>query len=558
MKNRLAAFLCLIFCVTLFAPAAAAAGYPLPEGVEVTAQAAYFINLDTGIVMFERGADEARSIASLTKLMTALLLVENVSDLAGTPIVAERSLYVPPITTPGASNADIRPGETVSALNMLYAMMLPSGNEAAEAVGYYLGNGNLNNFYALMNARAADLGCTNTHFASTNGLQEMDEGNYSSAHDVALIAAACWKHEIFRTVVGTVTYQMPATDNPSHTAPYNIQNTNRMLVSSAGVYRSYIRGMKTGSTEAAGRCFASVAVNDRGETYLGVVLGTPWDVPPNEYAYSFYDTANIYDWLFANFSVRPSIDIGSPVTEIHVNYCSDLDTLMLYPADDLRTVLPNGDDSLLEKTFDVPESVDAPVQMGDHIGTVTLTLNGDLVGTVDLIAGQDVARNDFLYALAQVKAFLGSLYFRVVCILTVIFLAGYTLLTLWLHRRGKNRRYAGAHGGTARQGAFSRQDAASRRNASARQDAMSRQNTTSRQGSGLRQGDTPRQGDALRQSDALRQNAAPRPDGTRGTRAGVPDPRAARDDAWPADPLSPPAADDADDFDLSFLDDGFF
>ena len=510
MKNRLAAFLVLIFCAALFAPAAGAAGYPLPEGVEVTAQAACFINLDTGIVMFERNADEARSIASLTKLMTALLLVENVEDLSGTMITAERSLYVPPITTPGSSNADIRPGESVSALNMLYAMLLPSGNEAAEAVGYYLGNGNLNNFFALMNARAAELGCTNTHFASTNGLQEMDAGNYSSARDVARVAAACWKHEIFRTVAGTVTHQMPATENPSHAAPYNIQNTNRMLVSSSGVYRAYIRGLKTGSTPAAGRCFASVAVNDRGETYLGVVLGTPWDVPPTEYAYSFYDTAAIYDWIFANYSVRPSIDVGSPVTEIRVNYCSDLDTLMLYPADDLRTVLPNGDDSLLEKAFDVPESVDAPVQMGDAVGTVTLTLNGDLIGTVDLVAGQDVARSDFLYALAQVKAFFQSLYFRVVCILTAVFLAGYALLTVWLHRRERNRRRAGARGSIPRQGS------------------------------------------------ASRQGGAPRPSRQSGAGAGGRSARAAREGFPAENAVSPFAADGADDFDPGFWDDDFF
>ena len=513
MKNRLAAFLVLIFCAALFAPAAGAAGYPLPEGVEVTAQAACFITLDTGIVMFERNADEARSIASLTKLMTALLLVENVEDLSGTMITAERSLYVPPITTPGSSNADIRPGESVSALNMLYAMLLPSGNEAAEAVGYYLGNGNLNNFFALMNARAAELGCTNTHFASTNGLQEMDAGNYSSARDVARVAAACWKHEIFRTVAGTVTHQMPATENPSHAAPYNIQNTNRMLVSSSGVYRAYIRGLKTGSTPAAGRCFASVAVNDRGETYLGVVLGTPWDVPPTEYAYSFYDTAAIYDWIFANYSVRPSIDVGSPVTEIRVNYCSDLDTLMLYPADDLRTVLPNGDDSLLEKAFDVPESVDAPVQMGDAVGTVTLTLNGDLIGTVDLVAGQDVARSDFLYALAQVKAFFQSLYFRVVCILTAVFLAGYALLTVWLHRRERNRRRAGARGSIPRQGSASRQGGAPRPNAPSRQS---------------------------------------------GAGAGGRSARAAREGFPAENAVSPFAADGADDFDPGFWDDDFF
>ena len=192
MKKCAAGLAALFLIVIFLSPRAFAAGYELPEGTSITAQSAYFVNLDTGIVVFEQNADEQRSVASLTKLMTALLLMENVSDLENTKITAERSLYVPPITNPDSSTADIWPGETVSALNMLYAMMLPSANEAAEAVGYYLGNGNLNNFYALMNARAAALGCTNTNFTSTNGLVEMDAGNYSSAHDLALIAQECW------------------------------------------------------------------------------------------------------------------------------------------------------------------------------------------------------------------------------------------------------------------------------------------------------------------------------------------------------------------------------
>lgn len=435
MKKHLFALAALIFLCTVFAPAAWAAGFPLPDDIVITAEAAYIVNLDTGIVVFEHNADDARSTASLTKMMTALLLMEHVDDLSGTRILAERSLYVPPITNTNASTADIWPGETHSALDMLYAMMLPSGNEAAEAVGYFIGNGNLDNFYALMNARAAALGCTNTHFTSTNGLREQDEGNYSSAHDMALIAAACWKHEVFRTVVGERSHQMPAAE--SHKEPYTIQSTNRMLNPSASVYRSYIKGIKTGSTEAAGRCFASAAVNDRGETYIGVVLGTPYDVPPDEYAHSFYDTAALYDWLFANYSVRPSIDTGSPVTEVGVNYSPELDTLMLYPASDLRTVLPNGDDSMLTKTFDVPQRVDAPIRMGDKIGTVTLSLGDDIVGTVDLIAGRDVNRSELLYAFAQVKAFFGGLYFRVVCAVTAAYVAGYAALTAAAHRKRK-------------------------------------------------------------------------------------------------------------------------
>ena len=311
-------------------------------------------------------------------------------------------------------------------------------------MGYYLGNGNLNNFYALMNARAAALGCTNTNFTSTNGLAEMEAGNYSSAHDLALIAQECWKHEIFRTVVGTATYQMPAAE--SHSEPYTILSSDAMIKPSSAVYRSYIKGIKTGSTQAAGRNFVSAAVNDKGETYIGVVLGAPWDAAEDDYAYSFHDTATIYDWLFANYSIKPSIDTGSPVTEVKVNYSSEADTLMLYPAGDLKTVLPNDSDELLEKTFDVPESVDAPIAMGDKVGTVTLTLNGALVGTVDLIAGQDVARNGFLYAVSRVQAFFGGLYFRVVCILTAIFLVGYGLLTFWMYNRQKRQRVRRAGG----------------------------------------------------------------------------------------------------------------
>lgn len=444
MKKCAAGLAALFLIVIFLSPRAFAAGYELPEGTSITAQSAYFVNLDTGIVVFEQNADEQRSVASLTKLMTALLLMENVSDLENTKITAERSLYVPPITNPDSSTADIWPGETVSALSMLYAMMLPSANEAAEAVGYYLGNGNLNNFYALMNARAAALGCTNTNFTSTNGLVEMDAGNYSSAHDLALIAQECWKHEIFRTVVGTATYQMPAAE--SHSEPYTILSSDAMIKPSSAVYRSYIKGIKTGSTQAAGRNFVSAAVNDKGETYIGVVLGAPWDAAEDGYAYSFHDTATIYDWLFANYSIKPSIDTGSPVTEVKVNYSSEADTLMLYPAGDLKTVLPNDSDELLEKTFDVPESVDAPIAMGDKVGTVTLTLNGALVGTVDLIAGQDVARNGFLYAVSRVQAFFGGLYFRVVCILTAIFLVGYGLLTFWMYNRQKRQRVRRAGG----------------------------------------------------------------------------------------------------------------
>jgi D-alanyl-D-alanine carboxypeptidase (penicillin-binding protein 5/6) len=446
MKKCAAGLAALFLIVIFLSPRAVAAVYELPERTSITAQSAYFVNLDTGIVVFEQNADEQRSVASLTKLMTALLLMENVSDLESTMIEANRDLYTGAIIAPTvrASHADIRPGEHVSAPEHAVRDDAAKRQRGRRGRGVLPGQRQPEQLLRADERPRAALGCTNTNFTSTNGLVDMDEGNYSSAHDIALITQECWKHEVFRTVVGTAAHQMPAAE--SHNEPYNILSLNAMIKPSSTVYRSYIKGVKTGSTHDAGRNFASAAVNDKGETYIGVVLGAPWDAAEDGYAYSFHDTATIYDWLFANYSIKPSIDTGSPVTEVKVNYSSEADTLMLYPAGDLKTVLPNDSDELLEKTFDVPESVDAPIAMGDKVGTVTLTLNGALVGTVDLIAGQDVARNGFLYAVSRVQAFFGGLYFRVVCILTAIFLVGYGLLTFWMYNRQKRQRVRRAGG----------------------------------------------------------------------------------------------------------------
>lgn len=468
--KKVLAILLILLVVGTGAPRAAAAGYELPEGMTLTAAEVYVINLDTGQVVYEKDADTPRSVASLTKLMTALLLMENVPDLENTMITAERLLYVGDLIAPGSSTADIRPGEQVSALNMLYAMMLPSANEAAEAVGYYLSGGNLENFYALMNARAQELGCTNTQFSSTNGLKDQEDGNWSTAHDIALIAQACWQYEIFRTVCGTQMHWMPFTSNSAHDSPaypeqnpnaaYYILSTNRMMDPGASVYRSYIKGIKTGSTYAAGRNFVSAAVNDAGESFIAAVLGCPWDAAEDGYAYTFHDTAALYDWIFDSFSVRPTLDTSVPITEVRVNWSAGADTLALAPADDLVTFLPNDSEGAIEQTFDVPQEVDAPVAAGDVLGTVTLSLSGSEIGTVDLVATQDVERSLFLYVMSQLGNFFTGTYVRVVAVLTALFLAGYAGLAVHMARRQRAQRRRGRY----HSGGFDAPDDARRRN----------------------------------------------------------------------------------------------
>ncbi|MEG1154041.1 MAG: hypothetical protein RSD61_05845, partial [Ruthenibacterium sp.] len=314
------------------------------------------------------------------------------------------------------------------------------GNEAAQIAAYHVSGGNLANFYAMMNARAAQLGCTDTAFTNAHGLIGMEGGNYSSAADLALIATACWQNETFREITTTTSYEMPATN--VHDAPYLIQSSVRSQVPGTPVYRSYIRGMKTGSTMSAGRNFVSSAVNDKGETFIGVVLGCPYDQLQDGYAMSFVDTNAIYDWIFANFSVQPTLDVASPLTEVPIKLSSELDVLKLYPAQDLQTILPNaGGGTLLQQEFNVPESLNAPIKQGDVVGSVTVKLSGEVIGTVDLISGQDVHRNSLLYAFSKIGGFFKSTYFRVLTVLTVLYCLGY--FALWLYvQKEKRRRHA--------------------------------------------------------------------------------------------------------------------
>ncbi len=477
MKKYFALILSFVICIAL-ATSSFAQGYALPEGHTVTATSVYFFNVDTGDVVLDVNSTQERDIASLTKMMTCLLLIENVQDLDGTIITAPSEAYVYPVTGSSSSTADIYPNEEVSALTLLYAMLLPSGNEAAQIVAHYLGNGDPANFYTMMNARAQELGCVNTNFTNAHGLEGLEAGNYSSAKDLALIAQACWQYDIFREVAGTESYGMPVSNIHTYVenseipdVSYTIYNTNNMIRDTSAVYRDYIKGIKTGSTYNAGRTLATAAVNDRGETYIGVVLGAPYEAAPDGNAYSFHDTAYIYDWIFENFSVQNPINKNAPITEIDVELSSEIDSMQLLPARDFNIVLPiegqdyaNGRDDIIEQIqkdalaaqqaaqaaqeeagtandeeseeqesttilpdtlmyeFNVPDFVEAPIAKGDIVGTMTVKMNGEVLDEVELVASQDVSRNFVLFIVDWVSGFFDSLYFRIVIGLTLLYI----------------------------------------------------------------------------------------------------------------------------------------
>ncbi len=420
MKKRFAGILAvLVIAVTLALPASAMQGYT-PD-FEPTAEAAYIVNLDTNIVVYQKNSDTQLTAASLTKMMTMLLMLKTYQDQLDTITVEMPRTIDDILYGTGASLADIRPGESVTLRNLLYGMELPSGNEAAYIVAFYMG-GTVENFVAMMNEEAKALGCTGTVFTDPCGL---DAGNITTARDAYLILRALIQYDAFVEAAGTASYWMPA--NTQHTEPYIILSTNKMLTQGTTYYRSYNQGGKTGSLNAGWQNFAGWHTQN-GETYISVVLHSAADesVDPRP---ALTETGSLMDWVFDTFTIQSALDTTRPITERPIRYSTETDTVMLYPADDMMTLLPSdGGAALTEQTFSLPEYLTAPIEQGDAVGTVTLSINGEKLGTVDLIAGSTVSRNQVLYTLTKVGEFFSGTYFKVVVILTLIVVAVYAFV----------------------------------------------------------------------------------------------------------------------------------
>ena len=298
MKQHLFARRVIALVLTVALAAAAAlpgfAAYAMPIQTAYPQESVYLFDADTGEVLVEQNPDLPRCIASLTKMMTALLVLESGVDL-------NASITIPDSLTPefAAIKADrghtigLQAGETVRRIDMLYAMLLPSANDAASVLASDNAGGDLALFAARMNARASQLGCTATQFTCPHGLY--DTGNYSTARDIAKIAQACYANAAYRQIADTVSYTLPATN--VHTAR-TITTTNKLLQPSSGYYRSYAHGMKTGFTTQAGRCFVTFAQQD-GHTYGLVILGS-------NSQNIFREAAELFDWAIATFAPQPA------------------------------------------------------------------------------------------------------------------------------------------------------------------------------------------------------------------------------------------------------------
>lgn len=402
----------------------------------VESDAAYLVNLDKDLTLYEKNADKRCYPASLTKIMTAIIVLENVPDLDNTyaeaPLVVFDELYMT-----GASTADYSRGEIASVNDLMHAMLMASACEAAGTLAYHVGGESIPNFIDMMNTKAQELGCTGTHFANPHGLFDPDQ--YTTARDMAIITQyAIENYPKFMEIASTVEYQLSPTNKRPDGA--TVYHTNSMLKSSSDFYYPYAKGIKTGTLDESGRNLITMASCD-GNNYLLVTMGAPMTLEDGTKAnFQYTDHKNVYEWAFNTFEYMNIMRTDEAVSEVSVRFGQDKDYVSICPKDPYSTLWPNTYDTAnINKKITKDEIVQAPVHKGDKLGTIELQLSGQTLFTTDLIAMEDIEISMLDYNIDLAKKFTKSSMFKIAIAGAVVLVMLYVIIYISAGRKKKRR-----------------------------------------------------------------------------------------------------------------------
>lgn len=436
LKKVLSFILCiiLVFSSALCVPASASYNSEL----DTVADIVLLFSLDDGTVIFDKNADKVTAPASLTKITTAILTLENCSDIDTVVTVPQKAITL--LNGTGSSMAGLKAGEQVTVRELLYCMLVKSANEAANTLADYIGGGDIDKFVGMMNDFVTSLGCQNTHFDNPHGLDS--DGQYTTANDLALIVKHALTIPVFLEICDTYSYKMPATNLSSER---NFTSTNWMINPNFKTYYyEYAQGIKTGTTSKAGHCVISKASKD-GYNYLCIVMGAPTqDVngDGNEENCAFLESKKMYKWVFDNIRLQKIADTTKIVTVIDVKLSFSTDHVRLVPANDITALVPVGTDGtsvLIEPIAELtPTVVNAPVKKGDVIGKARVMYAQTEIATVDLVAAEDVNVNVLLWVANVFKNVFTSPFFIIFAVLAVIVLVVY-LVSLYKNRNRRRK-----------------------------------------------------------------------------------------------------------------------
>ena len=439
MKKLLSIFLVAVILLSSFSIGASASFNSL---LETESDIVLLINTDTETIILDKNADKKSAPASLTKIVTCMLVLENCPDLSVMLTCKRESLNG--LYEQNAATAGILAGETLSIKDLLYCLMLPSAADAANILADHVGNG-IDNFVVMMNDFVAGLGCENTKFYNAHGL-DTNPNAYTTANDLYKIVKYALQNPTFKEITSTSRYDIPPTNKYNSTR--YLHNTNKMMNPGySDYYCDGVSGVKTGTTNAAGRCVITTASRD-GYNYLLIVMGAPqYDIDNDgvEENVAFTESKKIYDWVFNNIKLAKVTDKTDVVTVIDVEYNSKVDHVRLVPKEEISALVPIGTESgsLVIRPIEneTPKSVKAPIKKGDVIGKAEVLYGDVVVATVDLVAAEDVDLNVVLGTVGVAKTIFSSTIFKVLFTIFAVLLIIYILLIIRRNRiRAKRKK----------------------------------------------------------------------------------------------------------------------
>lgn len=378
------------------------------------------VDMKTGTELVSLEPDMQHSIASLTKMMTCLLAVEAVENgkVSLDDMVTAQDDCLQGMDV-SSSNAGITPGETMSFRDLLYCALVHSANDACNVIAVHVA-GSIASFVSMMNARAQELGCENTHFMDTDGMLNRSEGHYSSPRDLYKIASEAMSHTLFSDICGTADYTVSATNKRP---AFEVHNSNA-LMSSKGIYGdqyiySGVTGIKTGFTKPAGYCLVSVCERN-GNRIMCIVLGCNGPLTytfAGEYQ-NFQDSITLYDWAFSNFSARTVFLAGEPLKRLSVKFAKDNGTVALCPDQSLNLFIAKEipDSDIVVDIRPYEDMLTAPIGEGDELGYADVYVDSRLITTVRMVADANVEMERGELMKAKIRDFFSSSGFRIAVI----------------------------------------------------------------------------------------------------------------------------------------------
>lgn len=333
----------------------------------LNAKSAILMEESTGNILYESNPDERLPIASVTKVMTMLLIMEAVDSgkisLDDMVTVSENAMSY------GGSTMFLETGEQLTVNDMLKGIAVASANDGCVAMAEHLA-GSESAFVDMMNEKAKELGMENTHFMNTNGLDEDD--HYSSARDVAIMSRELMKHE---TIFNYTSIWMDTLRG----GKFQLANTNKLIRFYDGA-----NGLKTGSTSKA-LCCLSAAAKRNDMQLIAVVLGAPTS------AERFASAKSLLDYGFANYAVNTQITAGDEVQKIAVEKGVEKEVGVV-AGDSCSTLMKKGQEDNITKEIKIDETITAPIEAGQKIGTMTISRDGEVIADIDLNASSAVEK----------------------------------------------------------------------------------------------------------------------------------------------------------------------